>query len=376
MNPFVTTGYAGPEYFCDRIRETKALTDLLCNGNNVALISPRRYGKTDLLRHCFSQKQIKESYYTFVIDIYSTKSLAEMTERLAQAIFEEIKPKGKKLWEGFLNTLSSLKGNITYDSTGVPSWGIEVGDIKTPSVTLDEIFGYLNNADKPCLVAIDEFQQILKYEDSNVEAALRTYVQYCSNANFVFSGSHRELMGSMFTSSARPFYQSVTIMNLSPISEDIYIGFCQNHFEKAGKSLDSDVVHQLYELFDATTFYMQKMMNVLFMQTEVGKLCEVKNIRTALDFIIDFTSCTYEDMLYQLPEKQRLVLISVSREGKVGNILSGDFARKYSLISPSSVNSAVKGLLEKGLLTENRGVYQVYDLFLDIWIKERYVKRK
>ena len=35
MNPFVTTGYAGAEYFCDRVEETKAIKDLLLNGNNV-----------------------------------------------------------------------------------------------------------------------------------------------------------------------------------------------------------------------------------------------------------------------------------------------------------------------------------------------------
>ena len=56
-NPFVTTGYVGKEYFCDREKETEDIVRLLTNGNNVALISPRRYGKTDLLRHCFAQRK-------------------------------------------------------------------------------------------------------------------------------------------------------------------------------------------------------------------------------------------------------------------------------------------------------------------------------
>lgn len=373
-NPFVTTGYAGPEYFCDRVAETKALTDLLCNGNNVALISPRRYGKTDLLRHCFSQPGIAMNYHTFIIDIYSTKSLAEMTERLAKSILEELKPKGQKAWQHFINALSSLRGGISYDAAGVPSWTLEVGDIRNPANTLDEIFQYIEHADRPCLVAIDEFQQIAKYEDTNVEATLRTYVQYCSNANFVFSGSHRDMMGAIFTSASRPFYQSVTIMNLPPIDEAVYVDFCQRHFESYSKHLDGEVVHQLYAMFDSTTFYMQKMMNVLFMQTPVDGVCSVSDIRSALDFIIDFTSLTYEDLLYQLPEKQKLVMLAICREKKVSNILSGEFVKKYSLLSPSSVNSAVKGLLERGLVTENKGVYQVYDLFMDIWIRERYTK--
>lgn len=136
MNPFITTGYVGPEYFCDRIEETKALTDLLMNGNNVALMSPRRSGKTDLIRHCFGQKEISEKYCTFIIDIYSTKSLVEMTERMGKSIL----------------------------------------GLGNPKTTLDEIFAYLSNAEKPCLVAIDEFQQITNYADKNVEATLRTYI--------------------------------------------------------------------------------------------------------------------------------------------------------------------------------------------------------
>ena len=80
-NPFVTTGYAGAEYFCDREKETADIIRYLTNGNNVALISPRRYGKSDLLRHCFAQKVIADNYYTFIVDIYSTKTVAEMVAK-------------------------------------------------------------------------------------------------------------------------------------------------------------------------------------------------------------------------------------------------------------------------------------------------------
>lgn len=127
-----------------------------------------------------------------------------------------------------MNALSSLKGGISYDAAGVPSWTLQIGDLGNPKTTLDEIFAYLSNAEKPCLVAIDEFQQITNYADKNVEATLRTYIQYCPNAKFVFSGSHREMMGSMFTSSARPFYQSATIINLPPIREELYAEFCKS----------------------------------------------------------------------------------------------------------------------------------------------------
>ena len=74
-NPFVTQGYAGSTYFCDRVKETNDIVSLLLNENNIALISPRRLGKTDLIRHCFEQDEIKNQYYTFLIDLKSATAL-------------------------------------------------------------------------------------------------------------------------------------------------------------------------------------------------------------------------------------------------------------------------------------------------------------
>jgi len=369
-NPFVTNGYAGTEYFCDREKETQDIIQLLNNRNNIALISPRRYGKTDLIRHCFEQEVIKSKYYTFIIDIYSTKSLAEMVNKIGKTILDSLKPKGKKVWDKFINVVHSLKTGISYDGAGVPSLTMAVGDIINPNDTLDEIFHYLNNADKPCIVAIDEFQQILKYDDTNVEAALRTYVQYCNNANFVFMGSQRHLMGAMFVSPNRPFYQSVTIINLKRIDKEKYWQFCEKHFLNAKKTIDKDVVEQLYDKFDGVTLYLQKIMNVLFMRTMKNGHCDVSQLQPAIDLIINFTSPTYEDLLYQLPEKQRLVLIAICKEGKASQITSGKFAKKYGLTSPSAVKSAVNALLDRDLITQDKGIYEIYDKFLEIWLRD------
>lgn len=370
MNPFVTNGYAGAEYFCDREKETGDIVSFLTNGNNIALISPRRYGKTDLIRHCFEQKEIKDHYYTFIIDIYSTKSLSEMVNKMGKTILEVLKPKGKRHWESFLNVVHSLRAGITYDALGQPAWNVSVGDIVNPNNTLDEIFRYLQQADKHCFVAIDEFQQILKYSDTNVEAALRTYVQYCSNANFIFMGSQRHLMGAMFVSPNRPFYQSVTVMGLNLIPLEKYWDFCKMHFEKAGKSIDREVVEQLYERFEGVTFYLQKVMNVLFMRTPEGGHCAINDLQPAIDYIVDFTQLTYEDLMYQLPEKQSLVLKAIAEAGKAKQITSGKFVKRHGLVSPSAVKSAVNALLDKDLVTQTKDVYQVYDKFLELWLKQ------
>ena len=95
-NPFVTSGYIAPEYFCDRERETEELLRWLVNEKNVAIISTRRMGKTGLIQHCFHLKEIKENYYTFLIDIYATKTLREFVFQLGKVILATLKPKGQK----------------------------------------------------------------------------------------------------------------------------------------------------------------------------------------------------------------------------------------------------------------------------------------
>lgn len=118
-NPFVTNGYVSPEYFCDREKETAKIVSLLTNENNIALISPRRLGKTDLLRHCFGQPEIKEHYHTFIIDIYATSSVRDFVNVFGKAVLDELRPKGKSVWECLLECtgLPSFRNNIRHEWT-------------------------------------------------------------------------------------------------------------------------------------------------------------------------------------------------------------------------------------------------------------------
>ena len=369
-NPFVTKGYAGAEYFCDRVKETSQLVELTTNGNNMALISPRRLGKTDLIQHCFQQKEIKDHYYTFHIDIYATDSLRDFVNVFGKAVLDALKPKGKVAWENFLNAVRSLRPGITFDMNNNPTWSIGLGEIANPIVTLDEIFQYLNHADKPCIVAIDEFQQVTYYKDaSNVEALLRTHIQRCVNATFLFSGSKRHLMGNIFTSPSRPFYQSVLIMSLKPIALEKYNEFAQIQFEKHGKTIDEHVVPYIYERFEAVTSCIQRVLNVLFLKTTENGVCSVDMVDNAVNYILDLLSETYTELLDKIPEKQREVLIAIAKEGKAKSISSQSFIRKYHLQSASVVTAAVRRLLEKDFVTTDKSVYSVYDPFFALWLR-------
>lgn len=372
INPFVTSGYVSPEYFCDRQQESEQLIREISNGNNLALISTRRMGKSGLIEHCFGNESIACPYYTFFVDIYATASLRDFVFLLSKVILEGLKPRGKRALQRFWNTVKSIQTGISFDVSGNPSFHLQLGDIKSEEITLDEIFRYLNEADKPCIVAIDEFQQIAGYPEKNVEALLRTYIQRCTNARFIFAGSQRHVMGNMFLSASRPFYQSVAMMYLESIALPEYTAFAIRHFEQGGKTIVPEVVELIYWQFEGITWYLQKILNVLYSSTPQGKNCTRDMISPTLNSVIDSFKYTYLEMLYRMPGKQKELLIALAKEGKARAVTSGEFVRKYRLASPSSVQSALRGLLEKDFITQEQGVYQVYDRFFGIWLRESF----
>ena len=246
-NPFVVGKYLADRYFCDRFEETEFLRKQILNGRDVTLISPRRIGKSGLIRHFFNQTDIKERYHVFFVDIYATTSLAEFVYTLGKEIYEQLKPQ-KTVWkEKFFQIITSFRIGFKLDSySGNPTLDLGLGDIQVPQTTLDEIFTYIDEADKPCIIAIDEFQQIGEYAEKNVEALLRTKIQKCNRAQFIFSGSKRHMMSNMFNSPSKPFYQSAISMGLDPIPMEVYADFATRLFEEYGRHVERPVIEAVW----------------------------------------------------------------------------------------------------------------------------------
>ena len=367
-NPFILYGYESEKYFCDRKTETQELKRLVTNGNHVALIAPRRIGKTGLIENLFHQKDIQKDYYTFLVDIYATKNIEELIMAMGASMLSSLRPKGAKVIQKFVDILSSLRTGISFNAMGNPSWNVEVGDVRLPRTTLDEIFEYIDTADKPCIIAIDEFQTVSCYNDRKIEALLRTYIQHCRNAHFIFSGSQRTMMGEMFLSPSRPFYQSTSMMNIGSIPIDKYSAFAQKHFKEADKGISAQAITKVYQRFEGVTWYVQRVMNELFSLTPQHGTCDEDMLDIAIKNILRANEFTYQSLLFQLPIKQKELLMAIAREGKAQNLTSSAFVKKYRLTSSSSVQSAIKGLLEKNFVTSNLGVYEVYDKFFALWL--------
>ena len=373
INPFVVGKYLSDKYFCDRSEETAFLRKQIQNGRDVALISPRRIGKSGLIQHFFNQPDIKEQYYTFFVDIYATTSFAEFVYLLGKEIYEQLKPQSTQWKERFFQIISSFRVGFKLDPmTGTPSLDLGLGDIQTPQTTLDEIFAYIEEADKPCIIAIDEFQQIGEYAEKNIEALLRTKIQKCHRAQFIFAGSKRHMMSNMFNSPSKPFYQSAISMGLEPIPVDIYSDFAMNLFEERGKHVEHEVVEEVWRMFNGYTWFVQMIMNELFALTIPNGVCAQEMIEEARRNVIMAQENSYKDIMSQLPPKQKIVLQAIAKEGLAQNITSSKFIKKYSLSSASSVQAAVKLLLKNDLITQTDIGYRVYNFFFSEWLATGY----
>ena len=344
-NPFVIGKYVSEDYFCDRYDETAFLKKQVDNGRNTAIIAPRRLGKTGLIYHFFSQPDIAKRYQTIFIDIYATDSLSEFVYLLGKTIYKELKPLHTRWTERFFTTIKSLRPGFKLDAaTGEPIFDIGLGSIEQPQTTIDEIFDYLEAADKSCIVAIDEFQQITNYAEKNVEALLRTKIQQCKQTLFIFSGSRRHLMNQMFNSPSKPFYQSVITTDLKPLDKVV----------------------------EGVTWYMQMIMNELFALTEKGNNCKLESYPIALKNVIQTQESSYKDTLSNISAKQKPVLFAIAKEGEATNVTSVKFLKDNGLSSSSSVQSALKGLLEKDIITRTENGYRVYDYFFAEWLVWNY----
>lgn len=368
-NPFVVKGAIEPQYFCDRVAETERMVKSITNGNNLVLISPRRMGKTGLIHHCFEQSEFKD-YYTFFIDILHSSSLREFTFVFGREVFERLLSKGKKMKKMLLQTMESLQGSFGIDPvTGNPTFGLQLGDIASADYTLEEIFQCLEQADKPCIVAIDEFQQITNYPEKNVEALLRSYIQRTTNISFIFAGSERHIMQEMFQMESRPFYYSAEMMELNAIKKEVYVPFIMQKFEEKHRKIDLNLVENVYDLFNGHTFYVQKTFNEAFLNTPKRGACTIKTISESIETLLEIYSPFFKVMLSEMPEKQKEVFYSIALDGSAEAITSAEFIDRHSLSSASSVQAASKRLLDRDLITKEGKEYRLTDRLFSLWIK-------
>ena len=367
-NPFVYQGYVSPDYFCDRIVETEELIGNLQNGRNTMLISPRRIGKTGLIKNAFHKlKEIEKDAICIYVDIFSTKNQQEFVQVLGSAITQDVLSRGQRAMKNLLEFFGSWRPVFGQDPyTGTPTISISIEPSQS-TVSLKSIFDYLSLSKREVYIAIDEFQQITKYPETGIEALLRSHIQFIPNAHFVFSGSKRRLMTQIFNSPERPFYQSTVSIGLEPLHEEIYYDFTRRFFEAKKGCFSQEMFNHVYNRFDGVTRSIQLMLNRLY-ETEKN-VCSEAQINEAILHIVNQSSMQYEELIILLTANQLSLMKAIAQEGCVVSPQGDEFIKRYNLPSASSIKTALDVLLDKDLVYRTQTGYIIYDHFLAVWLR-------
>lgn len=369
VNPFLIAGYQGPDYFCDREKETNVIIEALKNGRNVTLISPRRIGKTGLIKHVFwhIQKQSPDAK-CFYFDIFGTQNLYELVILLSKNIIGHLDTFSESMMRNLTELFRSFQLSFTFDPiTGAPSFNLNLQK-EDAEVGLQEIFKYLEKTNKECYIAIDEFQQITEYPEKGIEGLLRSYIQFIPNVHFIFAGSKKHLMDEIFSSPKRPFFQMTQKMTLGSISKEKYCVFAQEFFRQKNKNLDADTFDYIYSLMHGFTWYIQYILNYLYARPITNYSNE--EVREVLNEIIEQEDVTYKSYCGTFTKTQFRLIKAIAKADRVSNIYEKSFIQRYDLASASSIQRALSSLIELSfVMKEGDSEYYIYDPLFSYWLK-------
>jgi uncharacterized protein len=368
QNPFIIYGYTSSEYFCNRKAEVDKIISALDNGRNITLLSLRRMGKTGLIYHVFNQLALRKKERLLYLDIMPVANLNDFVKEFSKAIVLDEKRRSGNYLNKLKNLILSLRGKITFDQlTGAP--GFEL-DYRKPDETLKDLttlFHYLSEQKVNYIIAIDEFQQITNFPEKNIESLLRSYSQqYSSNLRFIFSGSNKTILSSMFNQYGKPFYQSSDILNLGKINKKDYSDFIEYHFRNNKRQIDKDLIHSLLDELECYTFYVQYYFNKLW-GTQIFEIDQKIAYKVLAD-ILNERESIYYNYKNLLTENQFLLVKAIAKEGKISQPNSLNFLRSNNLGQASSVNRSLHALIEKEMIYYEDGNYRVYDLFFQKWL--------
>jgi uncharacterized protein len=365
-NPFIISGYLSPEYFCDREQETSRILNAVKNRRHLTLFSPRRMGKSGLLKHTFYNLRNQKGVTTIYLDILATTSLAEFVEAFGKAVFTSI-GKEEGIIKKLLKRLSALRLKVSIDPlSGEPSLSLDISNKREAEKTLQTIFGYLAEQKGHFVVAIDEFQQIVAYPEKNVEAVLRTHIQSINNVTLIFSGSSRHILTEIFSMPNRPFYNITEIMEIVNIDPGEYKKFIIDKFKAGSKLISDEVLEKIHEITCMHTYYIQYLCNRLY---SVFDKVEEEHLNRMLLEIINENEPVYANYLKLLTSMQFRVLKAIAINNGVENPTSKEFISTYDLGAASSVSQSVKSLTEKDFIFSIAGRLRLNDVFFSQWIK-------
>ena len=381
-NPFVYGEVVPAAAFADRIVELDRLTADLVAGQKVFLISPRRYGKSSLIRHALAAMS-RRGALVVEVTVSSFSSYVAFLEGYSRALLAaETKWDRARSWLG--EAIRSTRAEVRYEpgptittpgqgalSVSFPSVRSE-RDVSRLAQEVFELPAKLAAARKrKVVVALDEFQAIAGFNGGSVEHAMRAAVQHQRDVAYVFAGSEPSLMERMLTPK-RPFYKAGPVMRLEKIPSDEFAVFIEDRFARSGIRPEDGLGDAIVELAGTLPYDVQRLAHETWdgVRGAARKRATLDDLHQALKRLLAEQQTLFEAFWQKLTLAQRAVLRAVVLEGGK-ELLSADVRERHRLGGASSVQSALGALVRDDVVSREGGRYVVVDSLLREWVARR-----
>lgn len=375
INPFIFNGYQGADFFFDREQELGSLLKYVSSGINVTLMAQRRLGKTGLIYRLMDELKTTESKVTSIyIDIFATRNIEEFNKSIADAIINKF-PSEDTIGHKLFNILKGFRPLLGIDPlTGTPQVQFSYQNQTEKEHTLEGLLLYLEQQEIPVLLAIDEFQQIRDYPETNIEALLRTYIQQLHNVSFIFCGSKKHMMADIFSNPQRPFFSSTQFIGLDTIPPDKYAVHIRQMFENDGRHIDDDAVNFILTWTKCHTYYTQRLCHDVFdlNSNNIG----IVQVKACCDNLLKLNEPYFLQYKQLITDGQWKFMIAMAKEEVVTQPYANAFLKKYNLGATAVARRQLQTLIDKDLIfeetTKEGSYYRVADVFLLRWLEREY----
>ena len=367
-------GVAVSDYnFIGRERETKRLLDNFKGGINVILMSPRRLGKTSLVKHVCNKLDDKD-IITVYLDIFGCKSEYDFYNKLTAEVLKQTASKSELWFEEAKEFLYRLTPKISFSPEPNSDFSISLG-ITPKTHTSEEVLQMAETIaikrKKRIVICIDEFQQIGEMANSKqIQARLRTVWQHQKHVSYCLFGSKHHLMSTIFLHRSMPFFQFGDTISLNKIATEDWVEYIVSHFADGKRTISRELAEEICKFTENYSAYVQQLAWLVFTLKEEGETVTENDVRQAENDLLATNNILFMQMIEPLSEFQLNFLRAIASGIKKDFGLS-EVREEYNLGSYSNITRLKTALLERDLIEKKETELVITDPIFAKWLKRK-----
>ena len=376
MVPFMYGLIAENDNFIDRVEDRKQLKTFLGGGINVMLISPRRWGKSSLVKAAMEElKQEDKQVRVCYLDASRIISEEEFYNKFAIAVIEAASSTLEKKWADFKQYVQALIPGVKLKASAFDAVEMEMelnfAPLKDSAERVLQLPEQIS-IDKGLhiIVCIDEFQQLSYLPNwKKMEATMRSVWQHQHHANYCLYGSKRHMMMDIFNNSNNPFYRFGQVLYMKKIEKEYWMPYIMKGFSKTGKHISEKLASNICDIAQCHSWYVQQFSLFVWMNTETEVTEEI--INRQLQVVIDTNADMFAKDIENLAASQVAMLRAVSAGETQFN--AKGVVERYGLGAPRTITLNKKALITRDIIEVSGDGYQFVDPIYALWFEREYM---